>query len=177
MHLTGYRHQGFYGRSYKKTISMPDLLSRYANSSRSRQTFGPQSRLPIGGVGAVKALVVVVGAVVAVAVGSEMGLLCRGKGGIGPDQLERVPLPTGRRLREKRQRLVYTLYLADDSLHPKKQPIIGFLFDVNSALIFSVDVNDLPHSTKVRHSLKSGSDRVEGAREADAFAFFFSRAP
>ncbi|CAM9607954.1 unnamed protein product, partial [Scytosiphon promiscuus] len=28
LHLTGYRHQGFYGRSYKKTISMPDLLSR-----------------------------------------------------------------------------------------------------------------------------------------------------
>lgn len=32
MHLTGYRHQGFYGRSYtpSKNISMPDLLSRYA---------------------------------------------------------------------------------------------------------------------------------------------------
>ncbi|CAN0261124.1 unnamed protein product, partial [Laminaria digitata] len=30
LHLTGYRHQGFYGRSYtsSKMISMPDLLSR-----------------------------------------------------------------------------------------------------------------------------------------------------
>ncbi|CAN0421337.1 unnamed protein product, partial [Ectocarpus sp. 12 AP-2014] len=35
LHLTGYRHQGFYGRSYKKTISMPDLLSRVKKVERA----------------------------------------------------------------------------------------------------------------------------------------------